>query len=277
MIKLGTTLVLLAGDLIMIVADGGLKIKVGPVKWYKNPAQFQTFTRVDLITLPKSPYVDVSLADVDICFLKDCKERWLVDFLMHTAESIVTPAKGFRDPRTNKRMKIVSWPPTDKEKTIPLVKKIPNGALRTIHFWAYDEWLGQSVIVCDGEESYRLTDPIDLLNLNQENLEILARSQIRVTEKFEFVAKDWTSAVAGVLQNKKKGFCGYKDKLETMEAVKAIKVRRTSMHKPCGRLLEPKGLFIEGYISSGVDYVMFCFVYLGRKYVLWVLLVLSWA
>ncbi|MFS7904725.1 hypothetical protein Hanom_Chr01g00039421 [Helianthus anomalus] len=31
---------------------------VGPVEWYKNPAQFQTFTKVDLITLSRSPYVD---------------------------------------------------------------------------------------------------------------------------------------------------------------------------------------------------------------------------
>ncbi|MFS7919476.1 hypothetical protein Hanom_Chr03g00213081 [Helianthus anomalus] len=53
---------------------------------------------------------------------------------MHTADSIVSSAKGVGDPRTNKRMKIVSWPPTDKEKTIPLVKKNPNGALKTMHF-----------------------------------------------------------------------------------------------------------------------------------------------
>ncbi|MFS7919469.1 hypothetical protein Hanom_Chr03g00213011 [Helianthus anomalus] len=51
-------------------------------------------------------------------------------------------------------MKIVSWPPTDKEKKIPLHKKIPNGALKSMHFWVYDETLGQVVIVCDGDESY---------------------------------------------------------------------------------------------------------------------------
>ncbi|MFS8002798.1 hypothetical protein Hanom_Chr13g01206341 [Helianthus anomalus] len=35
-----------------------IKRKVGPVEWYKNPAQFQTFIKVDLINLSKSPYVD---------------------------------------------------------------------------------------------------------------------------------------------------------------------------------------------------------------------------
>ncbi|MFS7995383.1 hypothetical protein Hanom_Chr12g01117271 [Helianthus anomalus] len=134
---------------------------------------------------------------------------------MHTAESIVTPAPGIKDPRTNKRMMIVSWPPIDKEKTIPLVKKIPNGVLKTMHFWAYDETLGQSLIVCNDDVSFRLTDPVDLLNLDRENLEVLAQNHIRATEKFESVAKDWIAVVAGVLQISKKGFRGYKDKLES--------------------------------------------------------------
>ncbi|MFS7954248.1 hypothetical protein Hanom_Chr07g00628061 [Helianthus anomalus] len=180
---------------------------------------------------------------------------------MHTAESIVTPAKGIRDPRTNKRMQIFSWPSTNKEKTIPLFKKIPNGALKTMHFWAYDENLGQVVIVCAGDETYRLTDPIDLLNLDRENLEVLAQTQIRATEKCEAVAKDWTSVVAGVLQISKKGFRATRISWNAVEAVKAVKDRRTSMYKPSGRLLEPEGLHIEGYHSSGVDYVMFCLVY----------------
>ncbi|MFS7995384.1 hypothetical protein Hanom_Chr12g01117281 [Helianthus anomalus] len=34
------------------------KRKVGPAEWYKNPAQFQTFTKVDLTILSNSPYVD---------------------------------------------------------------------------------------------------------------------------------------------------------------------------------------------------------------------------
>ena len=133
---------------------------------------------------------------------------------MHTAESLVKPAPGVRDPRTNKRMKIVSWPPTNKEKTIPLVKKIPAGALKNLQFWAYDETSGQAVIVCDNGVSYHLNDQTDLLNLDRENLEVLARHQIRATEKYEVIAKDWRSAVAGVLRISKKEFGGFKDTLE---------------------------------------------------------------
>ncbi|MFS8018181.1 hypothetical protein Hanom_Chr15g01389131 [Helianthus anomalus] len=98
---------------------------------------------------------------------------------MHTAESIITPAKGVRDSYTNKRMTIVSWPPTDKEKTIPLVKKIPKGAPKTMHFWVYDEHLGQ----------------------------------IRATKKYEEIAKGWTTAVASAIHIRTKGFGGFKDRL----------------------------------------------------------------
>ncbi|KAJ0599291.1 hypothetical protein HanOQP8_Chr03g0091801 [Helianthus annuus] len=148
-----------------------IKRKVGPVEWYKNPAQFQTFTKVDLIILSKSPYVDDKPGGRGYLFFEQLQRKVARGFpSMHMAESIISSAKGVRDPGTNKRMKIVSWPPTDKEKTIPLVKKIPNGAQKTMHLWAYDEMLGQAVIVCDGDETYRLTDPIDLLNLDRENL-----------------------------------------------------------------------------------------------------------
>ncbi|KAJ0800218.1 hypothetical protein HanPI659440_Chr03g0100491 [Helianthus annuus] len=192
-----------------------IKRKVGPVEWYKNPAQFHTFTKVDLIILSKSPYVDDKPGGRRYLSFERLQRKVARGFpSMHTVESIISSAKGVRDPHTNKGTKIVSWPPTDKEKTIPLVKKIPNGAQKTMRLWAYDETLGQAVIVCDGDETYRLIDLVDLLNLDRENLEVLAQIQIRATEKYEVVAKDWTSAVAGVLQISKKGFRGYKDKLE---------------------------------------------------------------
>ncbi|MFS7918820.1 hypothetical protein Hanom_Chr03g00205621 [Helianthus anomalus] len=210
-----------------------IKRKVGPVECYKNPTQFQTFTKVDLITLSKSPYVDDKPGGRGYLFFKRLQREVARDFsLMHTSESIVTPAeKGVRDPYTNKRMKIVSWPPTDKEKTIPLVKKIPKGALKTMHLWAYDERLGQAVIVCDDEVSFRLIDQVDMLNLAYEDLEVLARSQIRVTEKYEEVAKGWTAAVASAIHIRTKVFGGFKDRW--VVAVE-IEVFRTSMHKPRG-------------------------------------------
>ncbi|MFS8025119.1 hypothetical protein Hanom_Chr16g01471171 [Helianthus anomalus] len=132
---------------------------------------------------------------------------------MHTAESIVKPAKGIRDPYTNKRMKIVHWPPTDKEKMIPLVKKIPKGTLKTLHFCAYDERLGQAVMVCDGDVSFYMVAQVDLLNLAYEDLEVLARNQIRATEKYEEIAKGWTAAVVSAIHIRTKGFGGLKDRL----------------------------------------------------------------
>ncbi|KAM0017116.1 hypothetical protein Hdeb2414_s0028g00704361 [Helianthus debilis subsp. tardiflorus] len=189
-----------------------IKRKVGPVEWYKRPGQFQSFTKVDLTDLSNAPYVDDKPNGPGYAFFERLKREVAKGFpSMKTADSIVKPAKGIRDPYTNKRMKIVHWPATDKEKTIPLVRKIPKGALKTMHFWAYDERLGQAVIVCDDDASYCLVDQIDLLNLAVEDLEVLASNQIRATEKYEEIAKGWTSAVASVMHIHKKGFGGYKD------------------------------------------------------------------
>ncbi|KAF5785263.1 hypothetical protein HanXRQr2_Chr10g0426571 [Helianthus annuus] len=191
-----------------------IKRKVGPVEWYKHSGQFQSFTKVDLTDLTNKPYVDDKPNGPGYAFFERLKREVAKGFpSMRTADSIVKPAKGIRDPYTNKRMKIVHWPATDKEKTIPLVRKIPKGALKTLHFWAYDERLGQAVIVCDGDASYCLVDQIDLLNLEVEDLEVLASNQIRATEKYEEIAKGWTSAVASVMHIHKKGFGGYKDNM----------------------------------------------------------------
>ncbi|KAJ0480128.1 hypothetical protein HanIR_Chr13g0627961 [Helianthus annuus] len=191
-----------------------IKRKVGPVEWYKRSGQFQSFTKVDLTDLVNKPYVDDKLNGPGHMFFERLKREVAKGFpSMRTADTTVKPAKGIRDPYTNKRMKIVHWPATDKEKTIPLVRKIPKGALKTMHFWAYNERLGQAVIVCDGDESYCLVDQIDLLNLAVEDIEVLASNQIRATEKYEEIAKGWTSAVASVMHIHKRGFGGYKDNM----------------------------------------------------------------
>ncbi|MFS7935437.1 hypothetical protein Hanom_Chr05g00403411 [Helianthus anomalus] len=61
-----------------------IKRKVGPVELYKNPAQFQTFTKVDFSILSKSPYVDDKPGGRGYLFSKDCRERWPMDFLQCT-------------------------------------------------------------------------------------------------------------------------------------------------------------------------------------------------
>ncbi|KAF5805894.1 hypothetical protein HanXRQr2_Chr05g0214801 [Helianthus annuus] len=191
-----------------------IKRKVGPVEWYKAPAQFQTFTKIDLTNLSNAPYVDDKPGGRGHLFYERLKREVLRGFpSMHTAESLVKPVKGVRDPYTNKRMKVVHWPATDKEKVIPLVRKIPKGALKSLHFWAYDERLGQTVIVCDDDVNFRLVDQVDLLNLAYEDLEVLAQNQIRATEKYEEIAKGWTAAVASAIHIRTKGFGGLKDRL----------------------------------------------------------------
>ncbi|MFS7980351.1 hypothetical protein Hanom_Chr10g00938411 [Helianthus anomalus] len=176
-----------------------IKRKVGPVEWYKHPGQFQSFTKVDLTNLSKAPYVDDKPGGPGYVFFERLKREVLHNFpSMRTTESFVKPAKGIRDPYKNKRMKIVHWPVTDKEKMIPL---------------AYDERLGQAVIVCDDDVSFRLVDQVDLLNLAYEDLEMLARNQIRATEKYEEIAKGWTAAVASAIHIRTKGFSGLNDRV----------------------------------------------------------------
>ncbi|MFS7935249.1 hypothetical protein Hanom_Chr05g00401261 [Helianthus anomalus] len=108
-------------------------------------------------------------------------------------------------------MKTVIWPPTDKEKTIPLVKKILEGGLKKLHFWVYDESVGQVLMVCDDDVQYRMIDQIDILTINLQDLEVLAQNQIRFTEKYEAIAKEWTVDTAGDLQVRKQGFNGLRN------------------------------------------------------------------
>ncbi|MFS8023112.1 hypothetical protein Hanom_Chr16g01447651 [Helianthus anomalus] len=51
---------------------------------------------------------------------------------------------------------------------------------------------------------------IDLLNLALEDLEVLARNQIKATEKYEEIAKGWTTAVASVMLIHQQGFTGFR-------------------------------------------------------------------
>ncbi|KAM0061106.1 hypothetical protein Hdeb2414_s0004g00132031 [Helianthus debilis subsp. tardiflorus] len=191
-----------------------IKRKVGPVEWYKHPGQFQSFTKVDLTELSNAPYVDDNPGGPGHMFFERLKREVQHNFpSMRTTESIVKPLKGVRDPFTKKRMKVVHWPVTDKEKMIPLVKKIPKGALKSLHFWAYDERLGQAVFVCDGDISFRLVDQVDVLNIALEDLEVLAQNQIRATEKYEDIAKGWTAAVASAIHIRNVGFGGLRDRL----------------------------------------------------------------
>ncbi|KAJ0569605.1 hypothetical protein HanHA300_Chr05g0168171 [Helianthus annuus] len=176
-----------------------IKRKIGIVEYYSKPGQFQSLTKVDLSMLANAPYTD-DKREVERGFPS-----------MKTEESILKPAPRVRDPRTHRQMKIVVWPPTDKEKTIPLVKKIPEGGLKNLHFWDYDEFVGQVLMVCDDDVQFRMTDQVDLLTVSLQDLEVLAQNQIRSTEKYKSITKEWSATVAGALQARKQGFTGLRN------------------------------------------------------------------
>ncbi|MFS8007170.1 hypothetical protein Hanom_Chr14g01257821 [Helianthus anomalus] len=62
-----------------------IKRKIGPVEWYKNPAQLQTFTKVDLITLSRSPYVDDRPGGCGYLFFERLQRDLLKELEIHTS------------------------------------------------------------------------------------------------------------------------------------------------------------------------------------------------
>ncbi|MFS8007690.1 hypothetical protein Hanom_Chr14g01264031 [Helianthus anomalus] len=68
---------------------------------------------------------------------------------MKTVESTVRRNPGVRDPHTKRTIKSVIWPPTDKEKIIPIACKFTKGILRNFEFWAYDPTMAEDVIVTE--------------------------------------------------------------------------------------------------------------------------------
>ncbi|MFS7912496.1 hypothetical protein Hanom_Chr02g00130621 [Helianthus anomalus] len=57
---------------------------------------------------------------------------------MKVVESYLRKNPGVRDPRTKLTINVVIWPPTDKEKIIPIAPKFAKGILNNFHLWAYD-------------------------------------------------------------------------------------------------------------------------------------------
>ncbi|MFS7954096.1 hypothetical protein Hanom_Chr07g00626301 [Helianthus anomalus] len=89
---------------------------------------------------------------------------------MKTAESEIRRNLGVCDPFTKRTIKSIIWPPTDKEKIIPLARKfLPN--------------------------SY------DLMSFHEEDILVLTNQQIRCHEKYEVCGKEWTTSVANILKN----------------------------------------------------------------------------
>ena len=109
---------------------------------------------------------------------------------MQYAQSFLKKARGVRSATTRKIFKNVMWPPTTKEKTIPLPKPHPKGCLQKFNFWAYDPQMAEAIIVTEDQE-YHVADRRDLLRFCTQDLQVLQSTEIKCPELYEVIAKDW--------------------------------------------------------------------------------------
>ncbi|KAM0028048.1 hypothetical protein Hdeb2414_s0019g00547311 [Helianthus debilis subsp. tardiflorus] len=72
-----------------------IKRKIGPVEWYKAPAQFQTFTKIDLTNLANAPYVDDKPGGRGHLFCKRLKREVLAQNQIRATEKYEEIAKGW--------------------------------------------------------------------------------------------------------------------------------------------------------------------------------------
>ncbi|CAH1416304.1 unnamed protein product [Lactuca virosa] len=118
------------------------------------------------------------------------------------ASSFTKKAKDVIDPRTNKTMVNVMWPPTKQAKRIPLPKRLPEGTLDKIQFWVYDE-ATTTVVIKLKKNQFRIVDPKDLLKFGERDIRPLLNFQIIAeNELFEAATKAFTRMVATIIDKK---------------------------------------------------------------------------
>ena len=120
---------------------------------------------------------------------------------MKYAQSFLKKAPGVRSTVTRKIFKNVMWPPTDKEKTIPLPKPHPKGCLQAFKFWAYYPIMAETIIVTEYQE-YRISDKRDMMRFHLQDIQVLQRNQIQCEELYEGKGKDWINTVKSIIDNK---------------------------------------------------------------------------
>ena len=93
------------------------------------------------------------------------------------------------------------WPPTDKEKAIPMAKSLPDGSLRTIKLWVYDH-ISLSAVIRLEKGKILIKNPKDLVMFRERDIKLLSRCQIYVlNDLFEEAAKEYTSMIAYIIKN----------------------------------------------------------------------------
>ncbi|MFS7953169.1 hypothetical protein Hanom_Chr07g00615411 [Helianthus anomalus] len=100
--------------------------KSGHREYYAKESQFESWTKIDLKSLLRAPFYDPNLnrRGKGWAFHSRLKIEVRANFaIMKTAEPNVRRNPGVCDPFTKRTVKSVIWPPTDKEKIIPIAKK----------------------------------------------------------------------------------------------------------------------------------------------------------
>ncbi|KAM0000678.1 hypothetical protein Hdeb2414_s0012g00384611 [Helianthus debilis subsp. tardiflorus] len=164
----------------------------GAVKYYSHSDAFESWTVVDLRELSRAPYHDQTTSlhyKIGWNFYNRLQQQDKVNFNdMKLAESFLLEYEDVLDPSTNKPFTTVIWPPTKQNKTVPLLKELPNNSLKDLQFWMYDPITGQAVIVCENTE-YRVAGAKDLMRFGKMTSSFWQELRLWVILSMEFVLK----------------------------------------------------------------------------------------
>jgi hypothetical protein len=171
-------------------------------EYFKFRSQFHSFTAVGLQELIRAPFFNPS-NDVQatnfVRFLERQAKRGFPNF--RTAKARITRIQGILDENGNTYTHVM-WPPTKKEKVIPMAKPLPDGSLRTIEFWVYDSKSFEAVIKIE-KNCIRVRNAKDLVMFREHDIKILSRVQITVLDpSHEEAAKEYTAMVAHIINKR---------------------------------------------------------------------------
>ncbi|MFS7986629.1 hypothetical protein Hanom_Chr11g01012581 [Helianthus anomalus] len=111
--------------------------KSGHREYYAQEAQFESWTKIDLKSLLCAHFYDPepNQRGRGWAFHARLEREVKSNFAtMKTAKSEIHRNPGVRGPFTKRTIKSAIWPPTDKEKIIPLARKFEKGILKNFKF-----------------------------------------------------------------------------------------------------------------------------------------------
>ena len=121
---------------------------------------------------------------------------------MKTAELIIKQYPNILDPKTNLPFQAVMWPATSHVKQIPVLQNYPDGSMKSMLYWVFDETIASTVIKPQ-DGCIQLYDKRDLFQFGRWDIHQLSLHQIKVAEDiFEPDAKEYTSMVADIIKKR---------------------------------------------------------------------------